>query len=135
MIPTLVLMRRWRLPFGSITFLFTTVAVLSSSIDTFELGPTVGAAVIAGLVADRLVDKLRPSPIRPAALRAFGAVVPTVLWLAYFALVSLFFGLGWSVELWAGVAVMAALTGLSLTLLVAPPAMPLAPEPISADKL
>jgi hypothetical protein len=50
--------------------------------------------------------------------------VPVVLWLAFFALFHLAYGLGWSPELWAGVTVMAALAGAGLSLLVVPPAVP-----------
>ncbi|MGH9278763.1 MAG: hypothetical protein ACRD12_11765 [Acidimicrobiales bacterium] len=56
------------------------------------------------------------------------AVAPVALWLSYFALFDVTEGLAWPVELWAGVAVMSALTGVALSLLVVPPPLP---EPTS----
>ena len=59
-----------------------------------------------------------------ATLRIVGAVVPAVLWLSYFGLLAVFYSVGWTVELWAGITCMAALAGFGLSLLVAPPALP-----------
>ena len=131
MTPTLVLLRRWSLPFGSLTLLFGAVVVLSSSTGGFEQGPTVAGGLVAGLIADVLGRRLRPSPARPAALRVFASAVPAAVWLTHFALLELAASVGWSVELWAGITCMAALTGLGLSLLVAPPGVPadLSPGP------
>ena len=132
MTPTLLLLRRWLLPFGSLTVLFGSVTGLTSAIEGFDMGETAFAGVVAGLAGDLLMVWLRPSPVRRWAFRAFAAAVPVVLWLAYFGLLAAFYSVGWSVELWAGISGMAGLTGLGLTLLVLPPAVPPgadAPEP------
>jgi hypothetical protein len=68
--------------------------------------------------------RFRAGPGRPPALRVVGAAVPVVLWLAFFAVFDLKYGLGWEPELWAGITVMAGLTGAGPGLLVAPPALP-----------
>ena len=124
MTPTLLLLRRWLLPAGSLTVLFGSLCGLVSAIEGFDMGETAAAGLVAGVAGDVLVRRLRPSPARPGALRVVAAAVPTVLWLAYFGLLATFYSVGWSVELWAGITGMAALTGLGLTLLVAPPAVP-----------
>jgi len=124
MTPTLLLLRRWLLPFGSLTVLFGVVTALTSAIEGFDMGETAVAGVVAGVAGDLLVRHLSPSPSRPAALRAVAGLVPAVLWLAYFGLLAVFHSVGWSVELWAGITGTAALTGEGLTLLVAPPAVP-----------
>lgn len=125
MTPTLLLLRRWALPFGSLTLLFGAVATLSSSIDGFDQAATLAGPIVAGVLADVLVRRLRPSPERPGAMRTFAAAVPAALWLTHFALLWVTASVGWSVELWAGITGVSALTGLGLSLLAAPPVVPL----------
>lgn len=129
MAPALVLLRRWRLPAGSLTPLFVSVAALMAGVQAFQAGETVLAAVVGGVVADVLVARLRPSTDRPGAFRTVGAVVPAVLWLAYFGSLAVFSGVGWSVELWAGVTAMSSLAGFALALLMFPSALPHDPSP------
>lgn len=124
MAPLLMLARRWRLPFGTFTVLLGTVAVLMSGIGAFELAPIALAAVIAGLVGDVLTGMLRPSSSRPGAFWPLAGAVPAALWLAYFILTAVFDELGWSVELWAGIAAMSAMAGFALALLMVPPVSP-----------
>jgi hypothetical protein len=65
-------------------------------------------------------------------MRAWAAVVPAVLWLAYFALMAAFESVGWSVELWSGVIFISAAAGFALALCVAPPPVPAAvPVPLA----
>jgi hypothetical protein len=46
------------------------------------------------------------------------------MWLAYFGILATTSTVGWSVELWSGVSVMSGITGFALSLLVAPPVVP-----------
>lgn len=124
MAPMLLVLRRWRPPFGTVTVLFAVVVAGTGAIEGVEPWLPLLAAPVAGLAADLLIRRLRPSPDRPWALRGVAAAVPAVLWLAFFGLFHLDQGLGWSPELWAGVTVMAALAGAGLSLLVAPPGVP-----------
>jgi len=128
--PTLALLRRWRLPSGSLTLLFGTVALLVSALTAFELWETVLAAVVAGFFADLLAGRLQPTRSTATVLRVVGGVVPLVLWLAYFAVLAAFHSVGWSVELWSGITVMSALAGLGLAILMTLPAVP---EPVGAE--
>ena len=130
--PALVLMRRWTLPFGTFTFLFGAVGTLSAGIESFDWGPAFLAPAVAGLVGDLLYRRMGPSPERPWSMRAWAAVVPAALWLAYFGLQATFESVGWSVELWSGVVGMSAAAGFALALCVAPPPLPVAePVPVS----
>ncbi len=123
--PTLLLLRRWTLPFGSLTILFGTVTGLVSATEGFDMGETAFAGILTGLAGDLLVRTLRRRSMGTVAiLRIVGAVVPAVLWLSYFGLLAVFYSVGWTVDLWAGITCMAVLAGLGLSLLVAPPAMP-----------
>ena len=113
----LLLLRRWRMPFGTFTVSFTAVAVALSGLDTFQLAPLAVTAVVGGLAADVLVNKGR-SPLLVAAL------TPAALWIPYFAVMQLHYHLGWQIHLWAGAIFLAALSGLGLALLAFPPAVP-----------
>jgi hypothetical protein len=122
--PVLLLARRWRLPFGTVTLLATAGAVGLTSLREFVLGALVPAMVAGGLAADLLLARLRPGPDRRGAFRAAGALVPALLWGAWLAVYALAYGIAWPPELWAGVIGMASLTGLGLSVLVLPPAVP-----------
>ena len=124
LVPALLLLRRWAVPFGTFTVLFGVVCAMMSPIKGFDLGWTALAGLFAGLAADMLVRRLQPSPARPGAVRVFAVTVTVVMWLAYYGLLAAVYTLGWSVELWGGSTAMAALTALGLTLLAAPPQTP-----------
>jgi hypothetical protein len=122
--PVLLLARRWRLPFGTVTLLATTGAAAMTSIRELTLGALVPAMLVGGLAADLLLARLRPGPDRPGAFRAAAALVPPILWGAWMAAYAAVYGIAWPPELWAGVLGMAALSGLGLSLLALPPAVP-----------
>jgi hypothetical protein len=122
--PVLLLARRWRLPFGAVTLLATTGAAGLTSLREFALGALVWAMLAGGLAADLLLAGLRPRPDRPGAFRAVAALVPLALWGAWMGTYATAYGIGWPPELWAGVLGMASLTGLGLSILVLPPAVP-----------
>jgi hypothetical protein len=115
-------LRRWLLPFGSLTFVFTLCAALMSVMrDEYRF---VLVALVAGLFADLLVMWLRPSVERVAALRAFSFLVPLVLYSLFFVMVIVTEGISWSVHMWTGTAFIAGMVGLLLSFLVAPLAVP-----------
>jgi hypothetical protein len=123
----LLLVRRFDLPPGSLTFLFTANAlfvVLVKKPDAIVL-----VALLAGVAADVLLVALRPGPDRPAAFRAFAFLVPAVLYTLYFAALLRADGLWWPIHVWAGAPVLAGLTGWLLSLLVLPADTP---EPATA---
>ncbi|HYN98548.1 MAG TPA: hypothetical protein VEU28_02630, partial [Actinomycetota bacterium] len=61
MSPLLVILRRWRLPFGSCAFVFGLVAVVVQGIDAFARPELIAAAVAGGLLADLIAGGLKPS--------------------------------------------------------------------------
>ena len=67
---------------------------------------------------------LAEHPDRPAAFRAAAVLVPLLLWGAWMAVYALAYRIAWPPELWAGVLGMACLSGLGLSVLVLPPAVP-----------
>ena len=122
--PVLLLARRWRLPFGTVTLLAGVGAVGLTSLREFVLGALVPAMLAGGLATDLLIARLRPGPDRPGAFRAVAALAPVLLWGAWMAAYALAYGIAWPPELWAGVLGMASLSGLGLSVLVLPPAIP-----------
>lgn len=122
--PVLLLLRRWRPPFGTAATIYGAVGVLLGAVDAYHLPVMVAAAVVAGLAVDGVLRLLGPSAARPGRFWTAGAVVPLVTWSVYFAAVAVRFGVGWSAELWTGTISWACLLGLALSLLMLPPPVP-----------
>jgi len=115
----LVALRRWKLPIGTLTFVFTiNVALMGVFNDNYPLIPV---ATLAGLIADFLLWWLQPSITRPEALRLFAFSVPVIFFLCYFVPIILSVGITWKIHLWLGSCVMAGLIGLGLSYLLVPP--------------
>jgi hypothetical protein len=122
----LLTVRRWQLPFGAFTLVFTlNMLMLSVMQDTYLLIPV---AALGGLVADVLVWRLKPSIKEPNALRIFAFIVPVALYLFYFLALELTSGVKWSVNLWLGSTFAAGLAGLFLSYLLIPPTIPASQE-------
>jgi len=123
-------LRRWTLPFGTLTLmLLINTALLSLLHDQYILIPS---AALAGLLADGLFWLVRPSAERLTAVRLFAFAVPAILYALYFLTLLLTTGIAWSTHLWAGAIVLAGVVGLLLSYLVAPPVAPMehgAPQP------
>jgi Tol biopolymer transport system component len=121
----LLALRRWILPFGAITLLFTVNAALVSLFkDRYYL---IVIALLAGLVTDLLLRQLRPSIERILALRVFAFVVPAVLYGLYFLELVIGGSIVWSVPLWSGSIFLAGVVGLVISYLVFQPRPPKAP--------
>lgn len=120
--PVLYAMRRWRLPFGSVTLIFTTLTAFMFFLFSDRASLAVAVTpVIAGIAADAFIRWQKVSVERPSTVYVFGGMVPAVLWSLNMAAFSLIDGLGWTVELWTGTIILCALTGIGLSLLAVPP--------------
>ena len=122
--PVLLVLRRWQPPFGAVTFLYTLNAILMAALRGFENVDSIAIALISGLVADTLIKVLHPRSDRVAAYRVVAIAIPLVYWSLFFAGTLFRSGIAWSAEFVGGATVMAALTGLALSLLMTPPALP-----------
>jgi hypothetical protein len=113
--PVLLLVRRWRLPFGALTALFTLVGLAACALqDQYALLP---AAISSGFAADLLSYRL--ATLRsPGALRLFACLVPVVYYVCYFLALALADRVTWSVHLWTGAIVVAGVTGLLLGIML-----------------
>jgi hypothetical protein len=115
----LLALRRWRLPWGTLTVMFTlNVTLLSFLQDEYRLIPV---ALAAAVVADVLLWWLRPSTTRFNELRIFAFVVPMVLYLFYFLALGLTEGIVWSIHLWLGSCILAGVAGFLLSYLLVGP--------------
>jgi hypothetical protein len=122
--PVLLVLRRWRPPFGTATLLFGMVAALVAVVDEFARGEVVVVALAGGLAADWLIARSARWPDRTRAHRAVAIGTPLALWASYFLAVQVRWGIAWPAELWAGSVVFAALGGFALSLLMVPPPAP-----------
>lgn len=114
LVPVLLLVRRWRVPAGSLFAYFGAVALFEGAASEYQRWPLALAALAAGAVAEALA--------RRTSILVVATAVPVALWLSYFALVALVYDMGWSAEMWTGAVVLSALVGLGLGLLAAAPA-------------
>jgi hypothetical protein len=122
--PLLLMLRRWRLPFGAATVLFTVPAVLSSAIDAFDRPAVLLAAPAGGLATDVLLRWLMPTVDRRATVCAVAAAGPIVLFATWFAALALTRGVWYTTPVWSGMIVWAGLTGLGVALVVLPAPVP-----------
>jgi hypothetical protein len=120
----LIMRRRWRIPFGSLTIMFTSLALLFAMLSEYAEWELIPALVLAGISGDLLLARLAgvtgPAPLW--RVRLFATLMPVVLWSLFFLCVELLDdGLGWGVTLWFGVLVSSGALGYALSLLVFPP--------------
>jgi hypothetical protein len=133
--PVLLLLRRWRPPFGSATLLFTAVALLTTATQEFAHGELVAAAAAGGLLADWSIARWGGGADPVAGHRLVAVVTPLGLWSAYFLVLQLRDGVAWAAELWTGSILFAGLSGLALSLLMLPPVPASAPEALQPEPL
>ncbi|MHB1130901.1 MAG: hypothetical protein ACYC4L_00750 [Chloroflexota bacterium] len=118
---TLLAARLGRLPVGAMTIVLALPVIMVALMrDQWRFIPSI---ILAGVLADLLLWRLRPGPGRPAQLRLFAFAVPVIVWSLYFATLALTGGVWWTIHLWAGAIVLGGLVGLMIGYLVAPPAL------------
>jgi hypothetical protein len=120
----LLLVRRWRTPFGTFTLIFALNTCCMSAINGSVEWFGVLASAVSGLFADAFIVRFDPSPIRVLELRWLSALLPLVIWGSHYTVRQLTGGLPLEPEIWSGVTVMTALTGLVMGVLVVPPRIP-----------
>jgi hypothetical protein len=117
-------MRRWKLPVGALTALLTVQTALMFWLRFEFVSPyplLLLAPVLAGILGDALLWRLKPSVERSLALRIFAFAVPFVLALLYYVIAITQYGIWWRIHMWLGVSVMAGIVGLFLSYLTVPP--------------
>ena len=82
-VPLLALARRWVVPPGAATILYTCAGGLSAAVTGFANTALVLGLAGAGVGVDLLAAWLRPGPERPVRVRVFAALAPLVIWTVY----------------------------------------------------
>ena len=122
--PLLLVSRRWRLPFGSATFLFVVVWTAMSALSTFDLGATIVAGVAGGLLFDLITAATHPDQSRTFGYRLVAVLVPLVMWSVYFAILWTLYEVTWPFDLTLGTIGMAAISTALLSYVAISPAEP-----------
>jgi hypothetical protein len=123
----LLMRRRWELPFGSLTVVFTWHAVLYPLLSEYREWQQAVPLILAGILGDLLLAGWVGKSGRATVgrVRAFAAVMPLALWGMFLVSVEVAKGgLGWSPTLWVGVLTTTMGLGYVLSFLVFPPFMP-----------
>ena len=114
--PLLLLMGRWRIPFGTGLAMFALVGLLMEMLEGYDFPEDVIAPVIGGITVDLLL-RLQ----RPLSIRLFAFLVPVVMWTARFGLFELYSDINWPVSVWTGIIVFSGLASVGISLLAFPP--------------
>lgn len=127
----LLALRRWRLPLGVFTLIFTLNTALMAVFNPDVVVWLLPCAGLSGLAADLLYQRLHPAEERPESIRVFAFVVPAILYLCYFLNLAIVEPLRfqsritWSVHFWAGSIVLAGIVGFLLSYAMFPPLTPM----------
>lgn len=117
----LLLLGRWRTPFGVFTLMFALNTVAMTVIGGSVEWLAVLASAVAGLFADLIIAWRKPSPTRVLEFRFLATVLPLVIWGLHYLVRQLTGGIAIEREFWSGILVMTACSGLVLSVLVCPP--------------
>lgn len=125
----LMALRRTTLPVGSITLILgldgIAMIVMASRDTPLDAQLSFSAvAIVAGIIGDLLLWRLRPSAARPLGLRIIAAAVPVAYFVPYFTVVFIRYGFGWTPTFLSGAVVGCAVIGLMLSFVAIPPAAP-----------
>ncbi len=114
----LLMMRRWRLPFGAGLAMFSLVGLLMEMLEGYDFPEDVIAPMLGGLTVDLLLRLPRP-----LSIRLFAFLVPVVMWTARFGVFEVFADINWPVPVWTGIIVFSGLAAVGLSLLAFPPSV------------
>jgi hypothetical protein len=127
LLPLLILARRWHIPFGTATVVYTVFGVQAEAVLGLRSPMVFVIVVLCGICVDLLAMWLRPGPSRQRRYWAFGALAPVVTWAVYFAVSFITVRKVPSVvEFWTGMPIIAGLLGLVFAALLLPGAGALA---------
>jgi hypothetical protein len=123
--PTLLLLRRWRLPMGAVTATFLGYGLLTNIMTEYRDAVLLIPLVLTGLTVDVLQQRYgsrRDGRMTLGGIRAVGPAAAAVLWISYFIVIALDKGIGWPPSMWVGALVVGIMAGFGCAFLIAPPA-------------
>jgi hypothetical protein len=122
--PTLLMLRRWRVPFGAVSVIFLGFGLLVSILTEYRDAALIIPLVLAGATVDLAQRRLASGPkerVTLGGIRLIGPLAAAVLWLSYYGVLALDKGIGWGGSLMVGALIMGTLTGFGVAFLIAPP--------------
>jgi putative transposase len=120
----LVAVRRFHLPFGAMTVVYTVAAMLTGALTNLRLWGGVLAAMAAGLVADALIKALKPSSENTAPARIIAFVTGLVFSGAYLIAIGVIHGRTYAIDLAIGTVGLTGIACLTLSAVAIAPAGP-----------
>ncbi|MGH2761052.1 MAG: hypothetical protein ACRDLD_00410 [Thermoleophilaceae bacterium] len=124
--PILLLLRRWRVPVGSVTLIYLgfglLVNIMTEYRDIVLIVPLILAGATIDLLQQRLGRQRSDGRVSLGGIRIVGPAAAAVLWISYFVVVALDTGIGWEPTLWVGALIVGIMTGFGVAFLIAPPA-------------
>jgi hypothetical protein len=133
--PTLLILRRWRVPFGAFTLIFTAFGLLVNIMTEYRDVVLIIPLILAGATVDLLQRRLgtrADGRISLGGIRIAGTVTAAVLWFSYYGVLALDKGIGWSPTVWVGALLVGVMTGFGVAFLIAPPTY--GPRLVEADE-
>ena len=122
--PTLLMLRRWRVPFGAFTLIYFGYGLLVNIMTEYRDIVLIIPLIVTG-VADMLQQRLGQARATAGHARRHPDRRPgvgAVLWISYYAVLALDKGIGWEPTLWVGALFVGTMTGFGVAFLIAPPA-------------
>jgi hypothetical protein len=119
--PTLLILRRWRVPFGAFTLIYTMFGLLVNIMTEYRDIVLIVPLILTGLTVDVVQQRLSSERLSTGRIRLMGPIAAAVLWISYYGVLALDQGLGWPATLWVGALFVGVMTGFGVAFLVAPP--------------
>ncbi|SEC62503.1 hypothetical protein SAMN05443246_4746 [Paenibacillus sp. GP183] len=119
-VPIMVILRRWKLPFGTVTYFFIFESVLMGVLDGFSHFSSNIILLISGIAGDLLFRMIKDKNAGDWLYRGVFFLLPIFIWGLYFLDLQISNKLSWSPELWGGAIFLSALCSLGLSILASP---------------
>lgn len=119
-LPIMLVLRRWKLPFGTVTYFFVFEAILMAVLDGFSHYGSIMILLISGIIGDLLLRSIKEKEVSAWQYRGVFFLLPVLIWGLYFADLRMFHTLDWSPELWGGTIFICGLCSMGLSMLTAP---------------
>lgn len=123
----LLIMRRWKLPFGTFTLMLGLNGSMMAVFSPAALIIASPTAILGGLTADLLYRFLQPTLKEPSSVRLFAFLVPVCMYIVYFLDLMIagpiFYhtGIVWTSPFWTGAPVVAGIASFLLSFVMIPP--------------
>lgn len=123
--PALLLLRRWRVPYGAFTLIFLGYGLFTSVMTEYRDAALIIPLVLTGLTLDVLQQRLGwqrgDRRVSLGGIRVVGPAAAAVLWCSYYLVMAVTDGIGWEPTLWVGALMVGIMTGFGVAFLIAPP--------------